>query len=68
MRAETVEIGKVERSYFTADDVMQLLGVGRRTAYGYIRRVRNEAVSKKKLPEDYPHGKIPKALMKQYYI
>ena len=43
------------------DDVVQV-------AQDIIRRTRLKAVENHKLPADYPRGKIPKALMKQYYI
>ncbi|HCE78553.1 MAG: hypothetical protein MR488_04500 [Lachnospiraceae bacterium] len=57
-----------DRSYYTGQDVAEALGISVRSAQDIIRRTRLKAVENHKLPADYPRGKIPKALMKSYFI
>lgn len=50
-----------DRSYYTAEEVMELVGVSRSKAYELIRRLRQEMINQGNLTPDYPGGKIPKA-------
>ena len=47
-------------SYYTAEDVMKLLGVGPAKAYRMIRSLRLELIESGKIMDGYPAGKIPK--------
>lgn len=49
-----------DKSYYTAEDVMDMLGIGRDKAYRVIRELRREMIDKGKLTSAYPVGKIPK--------
>ena len=53
-------LGKESRPYYTAEDVVELLGVSRTKAYEIIRALRNELIQAGKLSDVYPSGKIPK--------
>ena len=49
-----------QTSYYTKDDVVELLGVSDDKAYKMMRRMRLELIDKGVLAPDYPCGKIPK--------
>lgn len=49
-----------DNSYYTAQDVMILLGVKRGKAYEVIRELRQELIDSGKLADCYPNGKVPK--------
>lgn len=53
-------ITKEERNYYTAEDVMKLLGVKQTKAYDIIRSLRMELIASGRLIEEYPAGRIPK--------
>ena len=55
------EVGKKEKSFYTAKDVMELISCGRVKAYDIIKQLRGELISSGKLSDCYPTGKIPKA-------
>lgn len=62
-------IEKPHKAYIGADDVKEMLGVGRSSAYKIISRARQELVDSGKLPEDYPAGKVPRTyFMRRYMI
>lgn len=49
-----------ERSWYTSQDVQNLLGVGRSKAYLVIKELRQELIDSGNLSPLYPYGKIPK--------
>lgn len=51
---------KEEKNYYTAADVMEILGVSRPKAYRVIKALREELIASGKLIEEYPCGRIPK--------
>lgn len=53
-------ITKEERNYYTAEDVMKLLGVKQTKAYDIIRSLRTEMIASGRLIEEYPAGRVPK--------
>lgn len=53
-------ITKEERNYYTAEDVMKLLGVKQTKAYDIIRSLRTELIASGRLIEEYPAGRVPK--------
>lgn len=57
-----------DRSYYTATDVMKILGVGKDKAYKMIRTTRDELISEGKLYDDYPKGKVPKVAFNTRYM
>lgn len=54
-------LSKEKRNYYTAEDVMVLLGVKQSKAYSVIRKLREELISSGNLIEEYPVGRIPKS-------
>lgn len=50
-----------DRSYYTVEDAMQLLGVKKSKAYSIMRKLREELVSSGNLIEEYPAGRVPKS-------
>ena len=54
------ELPLEERTYYTAQDVMLLLGVSRDKAYKMLRIMKQECVEAGILHKTYPPGKIPK--------
>lgn len=50
-----------ERSWYTAQDVQEILGVGRAKAYSVIKKLRQELIDSGTLSPIYPEGKIPKS-------
>ena len=62
-------IEKPQKAYIGADEVRELLGIGRSSAYKIIKQTRKELVDSGKLPDDYPSGKVPRRFfMKRYMI
>ncbi|MBQ6634793.1 MAG: helix-turn-helix domain-containing protein [Lachnospiraceae bacterium] len=59
------ELGTENRGYYTADDVMELLGVSRSKAYKMIQGMQKELKSEGKLFDGYPGGKIPKGIFRK---
>lgn len=51
---------KENRSYYTVEDVMELLGVKQSKAYDVMRGVRKELIDAGKLIKEYPAGRVPK--------
>lgn len=51
---------KENRSYYTVEDVMDLLGVKQSKAYDIMRSLRKELIASGKLVKEYPAGRIPK--------
>ena len=49
-----------DRCYYTAEDVMELLGVGRTKAYNTINALRQECIENMNLSKEYPQGRVPK--------
>ncbi len=61
MAAGTIKVLSVaNRSYYTAQEVQELLGVGKTKAYEMIRHMRMECIEAGSISKDYPEGKIPK--------
>ena len=54
------ELSKEDRSYYTAADVMLMLGVGKTKAYNMITALRKELFDSGTLTPVYPPGRIPK--------
>ncbi len=57
-----------DRSYYTAADVMKILGVGKTKAYKMINSTRNELISEGRIYDDYPKGKVPKSAFNARYM
>ena len=55
-----------DRSYYTSDDVAELMGVSVSKAYKMIRTMRMECVAAKLISPAYPAGKIPKKYFNQH--
>lgn len=53
------------RSYYTVDDVMDLLGVKETKAYDLINKCRQELIESNQLISDYPRGRVPKRYFNQ---
>lgn len=61
MAAGTIRVlSTANRSYYTAQEVQELLGVGKTKAYEMIRNMRLECIKAGTISKDYPEGKIPK--------
>ena len=60
----------IERKpYYTAEDVMKLLGISRSHAYKIIRGLRKDLIDAGKINKMYPAGKVPKMFFdKQFGI
>ncbi len=56
---------KAKEQFYTAKDVMKLLGVKQSKAYDLMVKLKNEAVQEGLLHKDYPAGKIPKRLLEE---
>ncbi|MBO5610621.1 MAG: ICEBs1 excisionase [Eubacterium sp.] len=48
------------KPYYTAADVMELLGVGKTKAYDIIKALREQLIAEGKINSMYPTGKVPK--------
>ena len=57
-----------DRSYYTADDVMNIFGVCKDKAYKMIRTTRNELISEGRIYDDYTKGKVPKSAFNARYM
>ena len=51
---------KEDRTYYTVEDVMLLLGVKQSKAYRIMRSLRLELIASGRLIDEYPAGRIPK--------
>jgi predicted HTH transcriptional regulator len=49
-----------KRPYYTAEEVMELLGVSKSHAYKIIRELRKDLIKAGKINQMYPAGKVPK--------
>ncbi len=57
------------KSYYTYQDVMELLGVSKSKAYQIIKNLRADLIKAGKINEMYPTGKVPKVYFnKQFAI
>ena len=56
-----------DRSYYTADDVMNIFGDCKDKAYKMIRTTRKELISEGRIYDDYPKGKVPKSAGKEHF-
>ena len=54
------KLTSAERSYYTAAEVREMMGVSRDTAYRMIRSLRSDLIADGQLAKGYPSGKIPK--------
>ena len=59
------ELTPQNRSYYTCQDVQQLLGCSRSKAYKMIADMRKKHISKGALYDGYPDGKIPRKIFDQ---
>ena len=59
-RGVVKELDLEERSYYNADEVGRMLGVGRSKAYKVCQNLRKEYQEKGLLSSDYPTGRVPK--------
>lgn len=62
------KLTSAERSYYTAAEVRDLMGVSRDTAYRMIRSLRSDLIADGKLAKGYPSGKIPKKAFNKLYM
>lgn len=53
------------RSYYTVDDVMDLLGIKESKAYDLMNKCRQELIESNQLISDYPRGRVPKRYFNQ---
>lgn len=53
------------RSYYTVNDVMALLGVKETKAYDLMNKCRQELIESNQLISDYPRGRVPKRYFNQ---
>ena len=65
MGRSTVYNDKEVRSYYTAADIRDLMGVSRSKAYNTIRDMREELLSQGRISEWYPSGKVPKKYVEE---
>ena len=54
------KVSPKSRSYYTADDVMELLGVSKSKAYQIVNSMQKECRAAGYLFEKYPANRIPK--------
>lgn len=54
-----------ERSYYTAAEVMVIMGVSRDKAYTMIREMRKALIDDGSLTKVYPQGRVPKKYFNQ---
>lgn len=62
------KLTSAERSYYTAAEVREIMGVSRDTAYRMIRSLRSDLIADGKLAKGYPTGKIPKKAFNKLYM
>lgn len=62
------KLTSAERSYYTAAEVREMMGVSRDTAYRMIRSLRSDLIADGQLAKGYPSGKIPKKAFNKLYI
>ena len=61
------KLTSAERSYYTAAEVREMMGVSRDTAYRMIRSLRSDLIADGQLAKGYPPGKIPKKAFNKLY-
>lgn len=59
------ELEPADRSYYTYEEVMALMGVEKSKAYDMIRSMRKECIESGRLTKSYPQGHIPKKYFNQ---
>ena len=62
------ELALEERSYYNAEEVMLILGVGRSKAYKVCQNLREEYQAKGLLAKDYPTGRVPKRIFNRNFM
>ncbi len=62
------KIGVQDRPYYIADDIQQMLGVGKSKAYQMIRSVRDDLIQSGQLHPSYPNGKVPKTYFNEKFM
>ena len=62
------KLTSAERSYYTAAEVREMMGVSRDTAYRMIRSLRSDLIADGQLAKGYPSGKIPKKAFNKLYM
>ena len=62
------KLTSAERSYYTAAEVREMMGVSRDTAYRMIRSLRSDLIADGQLAKGYPPGKIPKKAFNKLYM
>jgi hypothetical protein len=62
------ELAVEERSYYRAEEVMMMLGVGKSKAYKVCQNLREEYQAKGLLAKDYPAGRVPKRIFNRFYM
>ncbi len=61
------ELGPDDRSYYTRDDVMLLLGIGSTKASSIMSNFRRKLKEKGKIEDDYPERRVPKMYFDKAY-
>lgn len=54
-----------EKSYYTVEQVMDLLGIKHSKAYSLMHKCRQELIESGQLIPDYPRGRVPKTYFNQ---
>lgn len=67
-RGVVKKLGPDEVTYYTAEDVMMMLGISKSKAYAIIKKTKAEYQQKGMLSPDYPAGKIPKKLINERFM
>lgn len=62
------KLGVSDRSYYTAEDIQKLMGVGKTKSYGMINSVRKDLIEAGKLHPSYPAGKVPKSYFNTMFM
>ncbi len=62
------ELKQEERSYYRADEVGKMLGVGKSKAYKVCQNLREEYQAKGLLSKDYPAGRVPKRIFNRSFM
>ena len=67
-RGVVKELDLEDRSYYKAEEVGQLLGVGKSKAYKVCQNLREEYQEKGLLSNDYPAGRVPKRIFNRNFM
>jgi len=62
------ELELEERSYYKAEEVGRMLGVGKSKAYRVCQNLRKEYQAKGLLSKDYPAGRVPKRIFNRNFM